>query len=92
MATELSVEERPSGLKIKIFSGKDEDWGEWKLKFQGVLRSKKLLKHLITGEPTAGGTVGLASIDEQEAIDKWRDNDEALFFELIIHTSGTACS
>jgi hypothetical protein len=57
-----------------------------------VLRSKKLLKHLITDEPTAGGTVGLASIDEQEAIDKWRDNDEALFFELIIHTSGTACS
>lgn len=89
MATESS-EEKPTGLKIKVFTGKDADWTEWKLKFQGVLRSKKLLKHLTTEEPTAE-SVGLASIEQQAAIEKWKDEDEALFFELIIHTSGVAC-
>lgn len=87
MAESSSTEEKPSGLKIKLFSGKeDEDWFEWKLKFQGVLRSKKLLRHLTTEKPTEVE----GSLERLAAIDKWKDDDEAVFFELVIHTTGAA--
>jgi hypothetical protein len=70
MAESSSTEEKPSGLKIKLFSGKeDEDWFEWKLKFQGVLRSKKLLRHLTTEKPTEVE----GSLERLAAIDKWKD-------------------
>lgn len=57
------------------------------MKFQGVLRSKKLLRHLTTERPTEVD----GSLERLAAIDKWKDEDEAVFFELVIHTTGTAC-
>ena len=91
MTETMANEEKPyGGLRVKIFSGKEEAWGEWKLKFQGVLRSKKLLKHLTTDRP-ADELEGLAELEERGALEEWLDNDEAVFYELIIHTSGDAC-
>lgn len=57
------------------------------MKFQGVLRSKKLLRHLTTERPTEVD----GSLERLAAIDKWKDEDEAVFFELVIHTTGAAC-
>ena len=84
MAEEVVVgSERIGGLKIKIFSGDEDQWPSWKVKFKAVLRGKKLLEHLKTEKPneSAASTVKKA----------WAENDEALFYELILHTSGTAC-
>lgn len=91
MAAEVSIEDsKPSGLKIKLFTGKEDEWNEWKTKFQAVLRSKRLLRHLTTEKPEKE-LEGVAEIEERGAFEKWLDNDEAVFYELIIHTSGTAC-
>jgi hypothetical protein len=82
--TDLVEGEKLGGLKIKVFSGDEDQWPSWKIKFKGVLRGKKLLKHLSTEKPAESKTA-----EEKKA---WADNDEALFYELILHTSGTACN
>ena len=87
MAEINTSEEKPWGLKFKQFSGKEEDWSEWKVKFRGLLRTKKLLRHLETEQPTASG----GTLEGTAALEKWRDEDEAVFFELIFYTTGTAC-
>jgi len=93
MADTSDIESKPTGLKIKIFSGKESEWSEWKAKFQAVLRSKKLLKHLSSEMPDEGlGDDSELFVSAGEtALDKWMDNDQALYYELIIHTTGTAC-
>ena len=95
MAAETSsdYESKPSGLKIKIFSGREQEWPEWKAKFQAVLRSKKLLKHL-SSEPPDEALDDSALFEERAGstpFEKWLEDDEALFYELIIHTTGMAC-
>lgn len=85
MTTEEAVEfERIGGFKAKRFSGNEEEWPSWKIKFKAVLQGKKLLEHLKTEEPAESATT-----EQKKA---WRENDEALFYELIWHTSGTACN
>ena len=87
------LENKPTGLKIKIFSGKESEWAEWKAKFQAVLRSKKLLKHLTSEMPddALDDDSELLEVRRVTPLDEWMDNDQALYYELIIHTTGTAC-
>jgi hypothetical protein len=82
MAEELVEGERTGGLKIKIFSGNEDQWPSWKVKFKAVLRQKKLLDHLKTDKPAESATTAVKKA--------WAENDEALFYELILHTSGAA--
>lgn len=96
MATETSeFESKPSGLRIKIFSGKEHEWPEWKAKFEAVMRSKKLLKHLSSTPPDAdlddSDYLSTLFVEGGKSLKQWLEDDEALFYELIIHTTGKAC-
>ena len=47
------VDEERSSLKIKIYTGKVEEWPQWKMKFQAVLNGKSLLANLKSEKPGA---------------------------------------
>ena len=78
------VDEERSSLKIKIYTGKVEEWPQWKMKFQAVLNGKSLLANLKSEKPGASAA--------REVKEAWQKKDQDIFFQLILHTSGAAGS
>ena len=74
--------ESKSRLKIKPFTGVAEDWLEFKGKFRAVLHTEKLVSALTTVAPTSDAT----------AMAAWKVADENLYYQLVLHTEGTASS
>jgi len=56
-------------IRIKSFTGKSEDWMDWKAKFQAVLHIEKLRKALTQTRPT----------DNETLIAAWEVNNEKHF-------------
>lgn len=78
------VDEEKSNLKIKIYTGKVEEWPQWKMKFQAVLNGKGLLATLKSEKPGESATTEVKAA--------WQKKDQDIFFQLILHTSGAAGS
>jgi len=70
--------------KISPFSGKPEDWEGWRCKFEAVLYGKDMLGDLTSSRPVVGGSVTQANLNA------WKEKDKALFYQLILNTSGAA--
>lgn len=69
-------------LKIRRFTGKAEEWPEWKLKFKAVLEVGDLLDNLMTTEePSEFNAKALAA---------WKKTDRKVFFQLVLYTSEAA--
>lgn len=67
-------------LRIKPFTGKPEDWLEFKRKLIAVLHIEKLRKTLATVRPAA----------DAEGRAAWDINNENIFYQLVLHTEGNA--
>jgi len=74
-------------LKIRRFTGKREEWPEWKLKFQAVLEGADLLDTLLSSEPVDADT---DAAEDREAAAKWRKKDRKIYFQLILYTTEAA--
>ena len=67
-------------IRIKSFTGKSEDWMDWKAKFQAVLHIEKLRKALTQTRPT----------DNETLIAAWEVNNENIYHQLVLCTEGSA--
>ena len=74
-------------LKIRRFTGKREEWPEWKLKFQAVLEGADLLDTLLSSEPIDADT---DAAEDRETAAKWRKKDRKIYFQLILYTTEAA--
>jgi hypothetical protein len=66
-------------LKFKPFTGKAEDWPEFKRRFMAFLHVEKLRKTLDKAQPAA------------DALDRadWDTNNENIYYQLVFYTEGT---
>ena len=82
-------------LKIRVFTGKADEWSAWRAKFEALMDEQDLLDSLESGAPSTsegGGSSALRDFtaDTDEAAEEWKKNNRKIFFQLVLHTEGSA--
>ena len=82
-------------LKIRVFTGKADEWSAWRAKFEALMDEQDLLDSLESGPPSTsegGGSSALRDFtaDTDEAAEEWKKNNRKIFFQLVLHTEGSA--
>ena len=70
-------------LKIRVFTGKQDDWSLWRIKFEALMDDEDLLDSLEEGPPTAPATTETtadAPAPDGTAAAKWKKRQFARFF------------
>lgn len=72
-------------LKIRTFTGKLEEWLDWKERFQAILEddSNELLDTLTEEKPDSNP-------QQSKKLEKWIKNNRKIYYKLVLYTEGPA--